>query len=209
MFVTHAWTHKIFDFFLLNKNVCKFILIVRNCIAITLNFFENFSCNRNIVVFDFDVILNNILFLSQFFHFWLYCCLIVLFITILTTFFSICTLVCCVLWSIFIFFFLLSRFFNFQSVICLIAIFVCLLLSISMWIDIQCNFISMYLIRKSSINQIIHFIKYWSKLIFELCIVWIAAWLSIHITNFDFYVDFENECNFIFIVKTMSYNFVE
>ena len=168
----HMHEHMKFSiFFLLNKNVCRFILIVRSCIAIALSFFESFSCNRSIVVFDFDVILNKFLFLSQFFHFWFHCCLIVLFITILTAFFNICTLVCCALWSIFISFLFLSRFFNFQSVICLIAIFVCSLFSISMWIDIQCNFISMYLIRKSSINQIIHFIKYWSKLIFESCIV--------------------------------------
>ena len=65
----HMHEHmKLSIFFLLNKNVCKSILIVRNCIVITLNFFESFSCNRNIAVFDFDVILNKTLSLSQFLH---------------------------------------------------------------------------------------------------------------------------------------------
>ena len=65
----HMHEHMKFSIlFLLNRNVCKFILIVRNCIAITLSFFESFSCNRNIVVFDFDAILNKSLFLSQFLH---------------------------------------------------------------------------------------------------------------------------------------------
>ena len=65
----HMHEHMKFSiFFLLNRNVCRSILIVRNCIAITLSFFESFSCNRNIVVFNFDVILNKTLFLSQSFH---------------------------------------------------------------------------------------------------------------------------------------------
>ena len=61
----HMHEHMRFStLFLLNRNVCKFILIVRSCIAITLSFFESFSCNRNTVVFDFDVILNKSLSLS-------------------------------------------------------------------------------------------------------------------------------------------------
>ena len=65
----HMHEHMRFStLFLLNRNVCKSILIVRSCIAITLSFFESFSCNRSIAVFDFDVILNKSLFLSQSLH---------------------------------------------------------------------------------------------------------------------------------------------
>ena len=65
----HMHEHmKLSTLFLLNRNVCRSILIVRSCIAIALSFFESFSCNRSTAVFDFDVILNKTLSLSLSLH---------------------------------------------------------------------------------------------------------------------------------------------
>ena len=155
--------------FLLYKNVFKSILIIRNCIAIALNFLLNLSYNFNIDLLDFVIIEYNVLFLSQFFHSLIHWCCIFLFTMILIAFFNIfINCVCETIWFVFIFFRLFFWFFSFHFVICLIATFVFSLFSMSTWIDIQCNFISMFWRRKSSINHIIHFIKYWFELIFEL-----------------------------------------
>ena len=155
--------------FLLYKNVCKSILIVRNCIAIALCLFINLSCNCNIDLLDFVIIEYNVLSFLQFLHFSIHCCCILLFIVILIALFNIrINCVCEAIWLVFISFCLSRCSFSFQLVICLTTIFVFSLLSMSMWVDIQCSFISMFWRRNSSISRIIHFIKYWSKLIFEL-----------------------------------------
>ena len=155
--------------FLLYKNVCKSILIVRSCIAIALCFFVSLSWSCSIDLLDFVIIEYNVLSFLQFLHSSTHCCCTLLFIVILIALFNIhISCVCEAIWLVFISFCLSRCSFSLQFVICLTAIFVFSLLSMSTWVDIQCSFISMFLRRSSSISRTIHFIRYWSKLIFEL-----------------------------------------